>query len=262
MGMCVNRAIPKPQENPVLALTMTYLIAENVTVDYPILDVSHRSFKKDALSWVTGGRIGETQHHHLRIRALEDVSIDIQPGQRIGLLGHNGSGKSTFLKVMAKVYWPTLGTLKSVGKVTSLLDLTLGMEVEATGYENIYLRGAILGVKPAQVKQTIKDIAEFSGLGDYLRLPLRTYSSGMLVRLGFSISTAFPADIILMDEWLGVGDAQFQEQANNRLNEMTANASILVLASHSPELIYGVCNRCIRLEHGKIVEDFPIGSSP
>ncbi|MFJ3484648.1 ABC transporter ATP-binding protein [Pseudomonas sp. NPDC090202] len=238
---------------------MTYLIAEDVTVDYPILDVSHRSFKKDALSWVTGGRIGETGRHHLTIRALDNVSLDIQPGQRIGLLGHNGSGKSTFLKVMAQVYWPTLGRLKSAGRVTSLLDLTLGMEVEATGYENIYLRGAILGVKPGEIKQTIHDIAEFSGLGDYLRLPLRTYSSGMLVRLGFSISTAFPADIILMDEWLGVGDAQFQEQANKRLHEMTSNASILVLASHSPELISSVCNRCIRLEHGKIVEDFPIG---
>ncbi|WP_062385000.1 ABC transporter ATP-binding protein [Pseudomonas abietaniphila] len=241
---------------------MTYLKAEGVTVDYPIMDVSHRSFKKDALSWVTGGRIGETQRHHLTIRALDNVSLDILPGQRIGLLGHNGSGKSTFLKVMAQVYWPTTGSLKSEGKITSLLDLTLGMEVEATGYENIYLRGAILGVKPQDIKKTVQDIAEFSGLGDYLKLPLRTYSSGMLVRLGFSISTAFPADIILMDEWLGVGDAQFQEQANKRLHEMTSNASILVLASHSPDLINSVCNRCIRLEHGKIVEDFPIEGTP
>lgn len=238
---------------------MTYLIAEGVTVDYPILDVARRSFKKDALSWVTGGRIGENTRNHLSIRALDNISLQIQPGEKIGLLGHNGSGKSTLLKVMADVYWPTAGTLKSSGRITSLLDLTLGMEVEATGYENIYLRGAILGVKPGEIKQTVSDIAEFSGLGDYLRLPLRTYSSGMLVRLGFSISTAFPADIILMDEWLGVGDAQFQEQANKRLNEMTSNASILVLASHSADLINSVCNRCIRLEHGKIVEDYPIG---
>lgn len=238
---------------------MTYLIAECISVDYPILDVARRSFKKDALSWVTGGRIGETPNHHLSIRALDNISIDIQPGEKIGLLGHNGSGKSTLLKVMANVYWPTLGSLRSSGRITSLLDLTLGMEVEATGYENIFLRGAILGVKPGEIRQTVSDIAEFSGLGDYLRLPLRTYSSGMLVRLGFSISTAFPADIVLMDEWLGVGDAQFQEQANKRLNEMTSNASILVLASHSPDLINNVCNRCVRLEHGKIVEDFSIG---
>jgi lipopolysaccharide transport system ATP-binding protein len=238
---------------------MAYLIAEGVTVDYPILDVGRRSFKKDALSWVTGGRIGENASHHLSIRALDDIHLEIRPGEKLGLLGHNGSGKSTLLKVMANVYWPTLGALRSSGRITSLLDLTLGMEVEATGYENIFLRGAILGVKPSEIKQTINGIAEFSGLGDYLNLPLRTYSSGMLVRLGFSISTAFPADIILMDEWLGVGDAQFQEQANKRLNEMTSNASILVLASHSPELIDSVCNRGIRLEHGKITEDFLIG---
>lgn len=237
---------------------MTYLIAERLTVDYPILDVGHRSFKKDALSWITGGRIGETSNHRLSIRALEDLSFDIKPGDRVGLLGHNGSGKSTLLKVMANVYWPTQGSLKSQGRITSLLDLTLGMEVEATGYENIHLRGAILGVKPADIKQSINDIAEFSGLGDYLRLPVRTYSSGMMVRLGFAISTAFPADIILMDEWLGVGDAQFQEQANSRLKDMTSNAAILVLASHSTDLINSVCNRCIRLEHGKMVQDFSV----
>ena len=237
---------------------MTYLIAERLTVDYPILDVGHRSFKKDALSWITGGRIGQTSNHRLSIRALEDLSFEIRPGDRVGLLGHNGSGKSTLLKVMANVYWPTQGSLKSQGRITSLLDLTLGMEVEATGYENIHLRGAILGMKPCDIRQSINDIAEFSGLGDYLRLPVRTYSSGMMVRLGFAISTAFPADIILMDEWLGVGDAQFQEQANSRLKDMTANAAILVLASHSTDLITSVCNRCIRLEHGKLVKDFSV----
>jgi lipopolysaccharide transport system ATP-binding protein len=238
---------------------MNYLTAESVTVDYPILDLARRSFKKDALSWVTGGRVGQDSKNHLSIRALDCINLEVKAGDKLGLLGHNGSGKSTLLKVMAQVYWPTSGVLKARGKVTSLLDLTLGMEMEATGYENIFLRGAILGVKPNEIKKTVSDIAEFSGLGDYLRLPIRTYSSGMLVRLGFSISTAFPADIILMDEWLGVGDAQFQEEANNRLNEMTSKASILVLASHSPELIKKACNRCVRLEHGKIIEDFLIG---
>ncbi|AIS11883.1 sugar ABC transporter ATP-binding protein [Pseudomonas chlororaphis subsp. aurantiaca] len=238
---------------------MSYILAKSITVDYPILDLSRRSFKKDALSWVTGGRVGEDSKRHLSIRALDQVDLEISSGEKIGLLGHNGSGKSTLLKVMAEVYWPTSGVLKSSGRITSLLDLTLGMELEATGYENIFLRGAILGVKPKEIKQVVSDIAEFSGLGDYLRLPIRTYSSGMLVRLGFSISTAFPADIILMDEWLGVGDAQFQSEANQRLEKMTENAAILVLASHSPDLINKVCGRCIKLEHGKVVNDFLVG---
>lgn len=238
---------------------MSYITAKSVTVEYPILDLSRRSFKKDALSWVTGGRVGEGGKKHLSIRALDEVNFEIKAGDKVGLLGHNGSGKSTLLKVIAQVYWPTSGTLNAFGKITSLLDLTLGMELEATGYENIFLRASILGIKPKEIKSVIHEIAEFSGLGDYLRLPIRTYSSGMLVRLGFSISTAFHADIILMDEWLGVGDAQFQEEANSRLNKMTENAEILVLASHSPELINKTCSRCIKLEHGKVLEDYIIG---
>lgn len=241
-------------------MILSYLIADAVTVDYPVMDISSRSFKKDALSWVTGGLVGSNSKRHVTVRALDNVNLAIHKGEKIGLLGHNGSGKSTFLKVMAQVYWPSLGSFKSSGRVTSLLDLTLGMEMDATGYENIFLRGAVLGIKPSEIKTVITEIAEFSGLGDYLRLPIRTYSSGMLVRLGFSISTAFPADIILMDEWLGVGDAQFQEVANQRLREMTANASILVLASHSADLINQNCDRCVRLEHGKIVDDFMVAS--
>lgn len=239
---------------------MSYINAKSVTVDYPILDVSRRSFKKDALSWITGGNVGNNTKH-LSVRALDAIDLNIKAGEKIGLLGHNGSGKSTLLKVIAGVYYPTEGHIVSSGKITSLLDLTLGMEMEATGYENIYLRGVIMGLAPKTIEKTVSDIAEFSGLGDYLKLPIRTYSSGMLVRLGFSISTAFPADIILMDEWLGVGDAKFQEEANKRLQEMTDNAAILVLASHSPDLIKGTCNRCVRLEHGKIVEDYLIGAS-
>ncbi|MBI6682229.1 ABC transporter ATP-binding protein [Pseudomonas viridiflava] len=239
---------------------MSYIETKTVTVDYPILDVSRRSFKKDALSWVTGGSLGNNTKH-MSVRALDNINLSIASGEKIGLLGHNGSGKSTLLKVFAGVYHPTSGNINSSGKITSLLDLTLGMEMEATGYENIFLRGVIMGMSPKHIKKTVKDIAEFSGLGDYLKLPIRTYSSGMLVRLGFSISTAFPADIILMDEWLGVGDAKFQEEANKRLQEMTQNAAILVLASHSPELINETCNRCVRLEHGKIVDDYLIGAA-
>lgn len=202
--------------------------------------------------------MGGESHGHVTIRALDCVTLDVPAGERLGLLGHNGSGKSTLLKVMAGVYHPTIGSMTCKGRITSLLDLTLGMELEATGYENIFLRGALLGVGPREIKKMIGEIADFSGLEDYLKLPIRTYSSGMLVRLGFAISTAFPADIILMDEWLGVGDADFQASANARLQSMADNAAVLVLASHSPELIEKTCTRCIRLEHGKIIDDFQV----
>jgi lipopolysaccharide transport system ATP-binding protein len=235
---------------------MSFIKLDNVSVEYPILDVSKRSFKKDALSWITGGKLGEGNAKHVSIRALEKISLDFGAGERIGLLGHNGSGKSTLLKVIAGVYHPTKGASRTKGRITSLLDLTLGMELEATGHENIYLRGVLLGASPSEIKKTAASIGEFSGLGDYLKLPIRTYSSGMLVRLGFAISTAFPADIILMDEWLGVGDATFQAEANTRLKSMTENAAILVLASHSPQLIQENCTRCIRLEHGNVAEDY------
>lgn len=233
---------------------MPYIEAQGLTVDYPILDISRRSFKKDALSWMTGGRVGQ-RDGHISVRALDSLDLRVAGGERVGLLGHNGSGKSTLLKAIAGVYAPCAGTLRTRGRIASLLDLTLGMEPEATGAENIYLRGALLGVSPREVRGAFEGIAEFSGLGDYLQLPIRTYSSGMLVRLGFAISTAFPADIILMDEWLGVGDAQFQEEANRRLHALTREAAVLVLASHSQELIQQTCNRCVRLEHGKVVQD-------
>lgn len=238
---------------------MAKISLKNAVVDYPVMDVSNRSFKKQALSWVTGGAISTRRGEQVHVRALDNINIDIVPGDRVGLLGHNGSGKSTLLKLLAGVYYPTQGEVQVSGKITSLLDLTLGMEPESSGYENIFLRGVLLGIKPNEIKAAVDEIADFSGLGDYLNFPIRTYSSGMLVRLGFAVSTAFPADIILMDEWLGVGDADFQKQANVRLKQMTENAAILVLASHSDSLIKEACNRVVRLEHGVIVEDTSFG---
>lgn len=238
---------------------MAEISLKNAVVDYPVMDVSNRSFKKQALSWVTGGTISTRRGEQVHVRALNNINLEIVPGDRVGLLGHNGSGKSTLLKLLAGVYHPTQGEVYVSGKITSLLDLTLGMEPESSGYENIFLRGVLLGIRPNKIKAAVEEIADFSGLGDYLNFPIRTYSSGMLVRLGFAISTAFPADIILMDEWLGVGDADFQKQANLRLKQMTEDAAILVLASHSDSLIKEACNRVVRLEHGVIVEDKSFG---
>ncbi|KLU27756.1 sugar ABC transporter ATP-binding protein [Caballeronia mineralivorans PML1(12)] len=234
---------------------MAYIKSRGLSIEFPLNDVSNRSLKREAFSLVTGGKVGSSPRHKVTIKALDNISFDLKPGDRLGLLGHNGSGKSTLLKALAGVYAPTSGSLESRGQITSLLDITLGMDMDATGFENIILRGLMLGHTPQKMKELTPEIAEFSELGEYLRLPARIYSSGMLVRLGFAISTAVPSDIVLMDEWLAVGDADFQKKANDKLKEMTERAAILVIASHMPSIIENICNRTICLEKGIIVSD-------
>ncbi|MCY0387550.1 ABC transporter ATP-binding protein [Robbsia sp. Bb-Pol-6] len=234
---------------------MSFIKSKNLAIEFPINEVSNRSLKREAFSLVTGGRFGSSKQAKVTIKALDDISFELKSGDRLGLLGHNGSGKSTLLKALAGVYQPTSGSLLTQGRITSLLDITLGMDMDATGYENIVLRGLMLGHTPRKMRELSDEIAEFSELGDYLRLPARIYSSGMLVRLGFAISTCVPADIVLMDEWLAVGDAEFQQKANEKLKDMTAHAAILVIASHMPSIIDSICNRTIRLEKGVIVSD-------
>jgi lipopolysaccharide transport system ATP-binding protein len=230
-----------------------HIIAKNIDVEFPIFNSSHRSLKNSVLNITTGGRIARDTKNHFLVRALDNINLDIKAGDRIGLFGHNGSGKTTLLRVLSGVYAPVSGSLSVTGKVISLLDLVLGMDNEATGYENIRIRGLIMGLYPATIDALTDDIAEFAGLGDYLYMPMRTYSSGMMVRLSFAISTAIHADIILMDEWLSVGDAEFQEKAAERLKNMVNQASILVLASHSMQLLDKTCNKIIHMEHGSIL---------
>jgi lipopolysaccharide transport system ATP-binding protein len=234
---------------------MASISLKKVGVEFPLYGTPNRSLKKSLLSLGTGGRIAASSRHLTVIRALDEVSLTVEPGTRLGLLGHNGSGKSTLLKVLAGVYQPSHGDCSVTGRVASLLDVALGMDDEATGYENILLRGVYLGVHPRSMRQHVEQIEEESGLGDYLHLPIRTYSSGMRMRLGFAISTSVSADILLMDEWLSVGDAAFKERAKQKLDDVIAKARILVLASHESELIHRVCNRVITLEHGRIVSD-------
>ncbi|GAA4340633.1 ABC transporter ATP-binding protein [Pigmentiphaga soli] len=234
---------------------MASITLRNVSIDFPLYGTPNRSLKSSLISLGTGGRFAASSRKLTVIRALDDINLDIPAGCKLGLLGHNGSGKSTLLKVLAGVYAPTAGAASMTGHVASLLDVSLGMDDEASGYENILLRGVYLGIPPSAMRSRMDSIAEHSGLGEYLNLPIRTYSSGMRMRLGFAISTSVEADILLMDEWLSVGDAAFQEKASRRLEEVIAKARILVLASHQPELIERVCNRVIRLEHGRVVSD-------
>lgn len=240
----------------------TSVIATDVTVDFPIYENSNRSLKKAVLNLSTGGKIGQDTKHHSIVRALDGLSFDFQEGARVGLVGHNGSGKTTLLRVLSGVYEPVHGNLQIHGKVASLLDVSMGLDLDATGFENIYLRGILDGLMPANIRSKTDEIADFTDLGDYLNLPVRTYSSGMMLRLAFAISTSIEADILIMDEWLSVGDAEFSAKAAERLDSLVSQASILVIASHDPDLVERTCNRRIHLEHGRIIEDVALSPPP
>jgi lipopolysaccharide transport system ATP-binding protein len=233
---------------------MARIEATNLMIEFPVYDMTHRSLKKKLFNATTGGAIGRDASNRLTVRALDGVSFVLRPGDRVGLMGHNGAGKTTLLRVLSGVYEPVAGTLHVEGRVASLLDHSLGIDPEASGYENIILRSLIMGLRRRDIERRIDEIAEFTELGQYLDMPLRTYSTGMQLRLAFAVSTSVDADILLMDEWLGVGDSEFQPKARRRLDDLVARAKILVVASHNHDLLRDVCNRFFRLEHGKIQE--------
>ena len=233
---------------------MPYIKAENIVVNFPIYNASHRSLKTAVLRATTGGRIGRDSGNRVIVRALDNLSFEVREGDRVGLVGQNGSGKTTLLRVLSGIYEPQGGTLDVRGRTATLLDLSLGIDPEATGYENIVFRGILAGLHPKAIKARLKEIADFTELGDYLEMPVRTYSSGMQVRLAFAVATSVEADILVMDEWLSVGDAEFSKKAAARLERLVEETPILVLASHDQELVHEVCNRVFRLEHGSMTE--------
>jgi lipopolysaccharide transport system ATP-binding protein len=239
---------------------MARITADNIVVEFPIYGGKSRSLKSAVMRTATGGLLARDAADRVVVRAVDHCSFDFKPGDRVGLLGHNGSGKTTLLRVLAGVYEPSLGSISIAGKVASMLSITLGMDSEATGRENIYIRGAIMGLRRREVDGLIDEICDFSELGDYIDMPVRTYSSGMSMRLAFAVSTSVAADIILMDEWLSVGDASFAKKAQDRLSGLVERAKILVIASHDENLIRNNCNRILRLEHGKFVGDEKLGS--
>ncbi len=200
----------------------------------------------------TGGTLAKDASNRVTVRALDNLSFDFQEGDRVGLIGHNGSGKSTLLQVLAGIYEPTAGELSIEGRVTSMLGITLGMDAEATGLDNIYLRGRLMGFDRKVIDDLLEDIADFAGIGDFLHLPMRTYSSGMSMRLAFAVATSVESDIILMDEWLSVGDADFVNKAKDRLTSLVNKARLVVIASHDHAMTANQCNLVIHLEHGKI----------
>lgn len=233
---------------------MAHIIFEHVNVDFPIYNAKNRSLKNTVMQAATGGKVSFGAEGTV-IRSLEDVSFEIHEGERVGIVGHNGAGKSTLLRALSNVYAPTAGRAEIVGEIGSLVDIGLGIDGEATGRENIYIRGALLGLKRREIEKRFDEIVEFSELGEFINMPVRTYSSGMHLRLAFAVATIIRPEILLMDEWLSVGDAAFNEKAEKRLNDLVKSSRILVIASHSRELIERTCNRVMWFEHGRLKMD-------
>ncbi|CAD6524470.1 ABC transporter ATP-binding protein [Paraburkholderia metrosideri] len=237
---------------------MAYIELKGATLDLPIYDVRGRSLKKQVLRIGRRNSIAEDNDGVVVVRALNDINVRFENGDRIGLIGRNGAGKSTLLRTMAGIYSPTIGTVESDGKIVPLLDISLGMDENSTGLQNIRLRGLLLGMTDAEIRAKQEEIAEFCELGDYLDLPLRTYSSGMRVRLAFAVSTAVDAQILLLDEVMGVGDASFLHKAQERLEDLHRRAEIVVLAMHANSEIRRVCNKALWMDRGQLQAFGPV----
>ncbi len=192
------------------------------------------------------------------VRAIDQMNIEIKDGDRLGITGHNGSGKTTLLRVLSGIYKPVAGNIRIEGKVGTLIDASAGMDPEATGVENVYLRGHMLGMTKREIARQLEDITTFTDLGDFMELPMKTFSAGMQARLAFAVSTSMQNDILLIDEGIGAGDEAFQEKAQKRIEGLFARTSIVLLASHSEALISRFCNRRLTMDHGRIVSETQI----
>jgi len=232
---------------------VAFLRLRDLWVEFPIYQGSSRSLKKSLLAKTTQGNLARDARDRVTIVALSDINLDIEHGDRLAVLGANGAGKSTLLKVLAGIYEPARGRLYAAGRVSALLTASVGLDPDATGRENIVLLGMYMDVHPREMRARLEEIAAFTELGYHLDLPVRTYSSGMMIRLCFAVATSVRPDILLMDEWLAAGDAGFLSKARKRMEDFVSGSSILVLASHSIPILQEWCNRAILLDHGKIV---------
>jgi len=233
--------------------------ARGVWVEYPVLSAENRSLRKALVNRTTLGKVSIDARSRVTVRALKEITFQLREGDRLGLIGRNGAGKSTLLRALAGVYEPTRGILDVSGTVAPLLNLGVGIRDDSTGYENIRLCGYLLGMSRTEVERKVDDIAEFTELGEYLSMPLHTYSAGMRMRLAFAISTAVEPNILLIDETVGAGDAAFLKKAEARLNELIQRSGIVVLATHSNEMIRRDCTLAMLLRNGEMVRFGDVG---
>ncbi len=233
---------------------MASIQLSDLTLEFPIYG-AQQSLRKQLFHAATGGLIihGGRGERRVAVRALDRLTLTIEHGDRLGLIGHNGAGKSTLLRVLAGVYAPTTGTIAVEGRVSPLFSASPGIDFDATGYENLVTCGMFLGMSRKQVESKSRDIEEFCELGEYLNLPMRTYSSGMVTRFAFALATTIDPGILLLDEGIGAGDARFAERAQKRIEALIGRSDILVLASHSDSMVRAMCNKAILLMQGRIV---------
>lgn len=230
---------------------MATIELRNVTVEFPIYNLSARMAKKSFIRLATGGSV-YNDNKVIVIRSLNNINLSLKDGDRVAIVGHNGAGKSTMLRLLAKIYEPTQGQIKVEGHVSSMLDLIQGMEPESSGYENIYMRALLLGLPRKEITKQIEGISELTGLGDYLDMPVRTYSTGMLTRLAFAITTSVNPEILLIDEVFSAGDEDFIEKARLRMISLFNQSNIVVMATHSYDVTREFCNKALILENGGI----------
>lgn len=236
---------------------MVSISLSDVSLDIPIYDVGSSSLRKMVLGKAIGGRFAQAGNH-ITVHALKNISFEAKDGDRIALVGSNGSGKSTLLRVLSHVYTPTSGTVEVMGKVSPMFDAMLGMTMDATGHDNIKICGRLWGLTNAQIEASVDDIVTFTELGDYLDVPVRTYSTGMMLRLAFAIATVRNPEILLLDEIIGVGDAAFFSKAFARLQNVIARSRIIFVASHADEILKLLCDKAMWLHQGSLMEYGPI----
>jgi ABC-2 type transport system ATP-binding protein len=243
----------------------TRISAQSLTLEFPIYDIASRSLKQMFMlrpiasvfrgASHVGGSIAAGASGTVVVRAIDAMSFEIGKGDRVGLIGHNGAGKTTLLRTVAGIYEPTGGILKTEGRLMPLFNLMEGMIPDATGREFIRIRGILLGLEPHQLDALAEEVIEFCELGSYIDMPARTYSTGMLVRLAFALSTSVTSDILLFDELIGAGDARFVTKAEERLKSFVERSNIVIVASHNRAILKQWCNRLFLLEHGKLIAD-------
>jgi len=231
------------------------VLLRNACVEFPVFTARSRGLLNSVVgfSQILDRRIERANANRVVVKALRDVTLDFQDGDRVGILGSNGAGKTTLLRLTSGIYEPTAGSVEIFGDVASLTDLMLGMDGDATGLENIRLRARFMGIHDREaLDELIADVVEFTELGEHLELPVRTYSSGMLVRLAFAVSTSIEPQILVMDEMIGAGDYHFRERAQRRLDRMLSKVRILIVASHDLGVLRTFCNRAVVLHEGRV----------
>ena len=240
---------------------MALIDVRDVSVSLPVYNARGRALKTELLRRTVGGNIEHPKDKRRTVvQALDSISLRVADGDRVGIIGRNGAGKTTLLRVMSRIYRPTSGTVHIAGSISSMTDLSVGMNPEATGYENIIMRGIMLGLTRRQAAALTPDVEEFTELGEYLALPVRTYSAGMMLRLAFAVSTAVKPDIIILDEMITAGDTAFVDKARARLANLIKEASILVLATHDKQTLRRFCNVAVWMNSGRIKATGDIGS--